>query len=63
MKYKNYLLNLLENIPLWYEDVQSESFSDHYTRPLRSLNRHLKYKLRWVAFATIVDILQPTKEM
>lgn len=22
MKCKNYLLNLLENIPLWYEDVQ-----------------------------------------
>jgi len=22
MKYKNYLLNLLKNIPLWYEDVQ-----------------------------------------
>lgn len=23
MKCKNYLLSLLENIPLWYEDVQS----------------------------------------
>lgn len=22
MKYKNYLLNLIENIPLWYEDLQ-----------------------------------------
>ena len=22
MKCKNYLLSLLENIPLWYEDVQ-----------------------------------------
>ena len=24
MKCKNYLLNLIENIPLWYEDVQIE---------------------------------------
>ena len=28
MKCKNYLLNLLENIPLWYEDVQLYSITD-----------------------------------
>ena len=26
MKCKNYLLSLLENIPLWYEDVQLNRF-------------------------------------
>ena len=45
MKCKNYLLSLLENIPLWYEDVQSIL----HTKPLQlSILNDILQKSLWL---------------